>query len=81
MTPPSLLVSSARRARVALVPSLVSSLVCLLIPSSRLPAPELAEPFAFLEDELLPRGFAPVEPTSSGLAFVQSAWGPDGPRN
>ena len=46
-----------------------------------LPAPALAEPFAFLEDELLPQGLAPVEPTSFGLACVQSAWGPRGPRN
>jgi hypothetical protein len=46
-----------------------------------LPAPELAEPFAFVVDELLPLGLAPVEPSSFALACVQSAWGPHGPRN
>ena len=46
-----------------------------------LPASELTEPFAFLDDELLPLGLAPVEPSSFGLACVQSAWGPHGPCN
>ena len=46
-----------------------------------LPAPERVEPFAFLEDELLPLALAPVEPTAFVLACVQAAWGPRGPRN
>jgi hypothetical protein len=46
-----------------------------------LPAPEPPEPLAFLEDEQLPLGLAPVEPSAFGLACVQSAWGPHGPRN
>ena len=46
-----------------------------------LPAPERVEPFAFLEDELLPQTLAPVEPTAFILACVQAAWGPHGPKN
>jgi hypothetical protein len=46
-----------------------------------LPAPERVEPFAFLEDELLPLALAPVEPTAFVLACVQAAWGPHGPKN
>jgi len=38
--------------------------------------PELAEPCAFVEDELLPLGIAPVEPSSFGLAL-----GPHRPRS
>ena len=46
-----------------------------------LPAPERVEPFAFLEDELLPLTLTLVEPTAFVLACVQAAWGPHGPRN
>jgi hypothetical protein len=46
-----------------------------------LPAREPAEPLAFLDDERLPVALALVEPSSFGLACVQSAWGPHGPRN
>jgi hypothetical protein len=46
-----------------------------------LPAPERVEPFAFLEDELLPLALAPVEPAAFVLACVQAAWGSHGPRN
>jgi hypothetical protein len=46
-----------------------------------LPAPERVEPFAFLEDELLPLKMTLVEPTAFVLACVQAAWGPYGPQN
>ncbi len=46
-----------------------------------LPAPERVEPFAFLEDELLPFALAPVEPFAFALACVQAFWGPYGPLN
>jgi hypothetical protein len=46
-----------------------------------LPAPERVEPFAFLEDELLPLTITPVEPAAFVLACVQAAWGPRGPQN
>jgi hypothetical protein len=46
-----------------------------------LPVREPAEPLAFLEDERLPVALALVEPSAFGLACVQSAWGPQGPRN
>ena len=46
-----------------------------------LPAPERVEPFAFLKDASLPLVLTPVEPCSFGLACLQSAWGPSGPRN
>ena len=46
-----------------------------------LPVPEQAEPFAFLVDELLPLGLAPVEPICFALACMQSEWGPHGHRN
>jgi hypothetical protein len=46
-----------------------------------LPAPERVEPFALLEDELLPLTLTPVEPAAFVLACVQAAWGPRGPEN
>jgi hypothetical protein len=46
-----------------------------------LPAPERVEPFAFLEDELLPLTLTPVEPTAFVRACVQADWGPHGPKN
>ena len=46
-----------------------------------LPAPARLEPFAFLDDELLPLTLTPVEPTAFVLACVQAAWGPHGPKN
>jgi hypothetical protein len=46
-----------------------------------LPAPERVEPFAFLEDELVPLRITLVEPAAFTLACVQAAWGPHGPRN
>ena len=47
----------------------------------QLPAPERVEPFAFLEDEILPLTFTPVEPAAFVLVCVQAAWGPEGPQN
>jgi len=46
-----------------------------------LPAPERVEPLAFIEDELLPRAMAPVEPAAFVIACVQAAWGFHGLRN
>jgi hypothetical protein len=46
-----------------------------------LPAPERVEPFAFLEDELLPLAITLVEPAAFVLACVQAAWGPYGLQN
>jgi hypothetical protein len=46
-----------------------------------LPPQERVEPFAFLEDELLPLAMAPVEPAAFVLACVEAAWGPHGPQN
>ncbi len=46
-----------------------------------LPAPERVEPFAFLEDTLLPLRITLVEPTAFALACVQATWGPHGPQN
>ena len=46
-----------------------------------LPAPAPVEPFAFLDDDLLPRTLAPVEPTAFALACAQALWGACGPRN
>lgn len=45
------------------------------------PAPAPVEPFAFLDDDLLPLAFIPVEPSAFVLACVQALWGPRGPRN
>jgi len=45
------------------------------------PAPAPVEPFAFVEDDLLPLAFTPVEPTAFALACVQALWGARGPRN
>ncbi len=46
-----------------------------------LPAPELVEPFAFLEDTRLPPRITLVEPTAFVLACVCAVWGPYGPQN
>ena len=46
-----------------------------------LPAPLPIEPFAFLEDEMLPRALTLVEPAAFALACVQALWGPHGPHN
>ncbi len=46
-----------------------------------LPAAELVEPFAFLEDKRLPARIALVEPAAFARACVQAAWGPRGPQN
>jgi hypothetical protein len=46
-----------------------------------LPAPAAVEPFAFLEDDLLPRALTLVEPTAFALACAQALWGAGGPRN
>ena len=46
-----------------------------------LPAPAPVEPFAFLDDQRVPRAFTRVEPTAFALACVQAMWGPRGPRN
>jgi hypothetical protein len=46
-----------------------------------LPASAPVEPFAFLDDDLLPRARTPVEPTAFALACAQALWGAHGPRN
>jgi hypothetical protein len=46
-----------------------------------LPAPAPVEPFAFLDDDLVPRALTPVEPAAFALACAQALWGPRGPRN
>jgi hypothetical protein len=46
-----------------------------------LPAYAPVEPFAFLDDDLLPPTLTPVEPTAFALACAQAVWGPQGPRN
>jgi hypothetical protein len=46
-----------------------------------LPAAVPVEPFVFLDDELLPRSLAPVEPAAFALACAQALWGAHGPRN
>jgi hypothetical protein len=45
-----------------------------------LPGPTPVEPFAFLDDELLPSALAPVEPMAFALACAQALWGACGPR-
>jgi hypothetical protein len=45
------------------------------------PAPERVEPFASLEDKLLPLRITLVEPAAFVVACVQAAWGPYGPQN
>ena len=54
---------------------LISALV------DELPAPAPVEPFAFLDDGVVPRAFTPVEPTAFALACAQALWGARGPRN
>jgi len=46
-----------------------------------LPRPAPVEPFAFLDDDRLPRALIPVEPTAFALACAQALWGVHGPRN
>ena len=46
-----------------------------------LPAPAPVEPFAFLDDDLLPCALTHVEPAAFTLACVQALWGVRGPRN
>jgi len=46
-----------------------------------LPAPAPVEPFAFLDDDLLPGALTLVEPAAFTLACVQALWGVRGPRN
>jgi hypothetical protein len=48
---------------------------------NELPAPASVEPFAFLDDDLVPPAFIPVEPTAFALACAQALWGARGPRN
>jgi hypothetical protein len=48
---------------------------------SELPAPARVEPFAFLDDALLPRALPLMEPTAFALACAQALWGARGPRN
>jgi hypothetical protein len=47
----------------------------------QLPEPERVEPWAYLDDDLLPLALAPVEPAAFVIACVQAAWGPRGLRN
>ena len=54
-------------------------LVAAVVDELPLPAP--VEPFAFLDDELLPRALTLVEPAAFTLACVQALWGARGPRN
>jgi len=46
-----------------------------------LPPSAPVEPFAFLDDDLLPRALTPVEPTAFALECAQALWGPRGPQN
>jgi hypothetical protein len=46
-----------------------------------LPSPPPVEPFAFLDDDLLPRALTLVEPAAFALACVQALWGLRGPHN
>jgi hypothetical protein len=46
-----------------------------------LPAPERVAPYAFLEDERLPRTLTLVEPGAFALACVRAFWGPRGLHN
>jgi hypothetical protein len=46
-----------------------------------LPASAPVEPFAFLDDDLLPLALTPVEPAAFALACAQALWGAHGPRN
>jgi hypothetical protein len=46
-----------------------------------LPASVTVEPFAFLDDDLLPRSLTLVEPAAFALACVQALWGSHGPVN
>ena len=46
-----------------------------------LPAPAPVEPFAFLDDGLLPLALIPVEPAAFVLECVQALWGARGPCN
>lgn len=46
-----------------------------------LPAVAPVEPFAFLDDDVLPRALTPVEPAAFALACAQALWGAHGPRN
>ena len=46
-----------------------------------LPASAPVEPFAYLEDDLLPSALTPVEPAAFALACAQALWGSYGPRN
>ena len=48
---------------------------------NELPAPAPVEPFAFLDDDRLPRALTLVEPTAFALACAQALWGARGPRN
>ena len=45
------------------------------------PASAPVEPFAFLDDALLPQALTPVEPAAFALACAQALWGAHGPRN
>ena len=54
-------------------------LLAALVDELPLSAP--VEPFAFLDDDLLPPALIPVEPTAFALACVQALWGVHGPRN
>jgi hypothetical protein len=46
-----------------------------------LPAPERAQPLAYIEDQLLPLVIAPVEPAAFVLACIRAAWASHGLRN
>ena len=46
-----------------------------------LPPSTPVEPFAFLDDDLLPRALTPVEPTAFAFACAQALWGVRGPQN
>ena len=56
-------------------PELLAALV------TELPAPRDVEPYAFLDDHLLPLALAPVEPLAFALDCAQALWGAQGPRN
>ena len=59
----------------------MSALELLARLSEDLPAVEPVVPVAFLDDDLLPRALALVEPAAFALASAQALWGRYGPRN
>ena len=49
--------------------------------TDELPDAESVVPAAFLDDELLPKAMAPVEPVAFLVACAFALWGPRGPQS